>query len=314
MLELRFFFLSKQLTTNNYQLRATFAVQNRKVKKPQLITISIAIVLVAVIYLFGRTAPNKDLVAHSADDGHDHGAPAVMSTDTILNMARRELSPEQLMRLTTIEHSISRGDVKDQQLKVYHDLAHFWSDSAGLFLPYAWYKAEAARLENSEKTLTFAARLFLDNLQREQNPAFRKWAATQAKDLFERSLKINPDNDSSKIGLGGVYLFGNISDNPMEGITRIREIVEKDSTNTYAHMTMAKASILSGQNDKAISRLQTVYRLEPANLEAILLLADVYERTEDKENAIKMYSESLKHVKREDARAEIAKRIEDLRK
>jgi cytochrome c-type biogenesis protein CcmH/NrfG len=169
-------------------------------------------------------------------------------------------------------------------------------------------------LENSEKTLTFAARLFLDNLQQEQNPAFRKWAATQAKDLYERSLKINPNNDSAKVGLGGVYLFGNISENPMEGITRIREVVERDSTNTYAHMTMAKASILSGQNDKAVERLLTVYRLEPTNLEAILLLADVYERTKDKENAIKMYSKSLEFIKRDDARTEIAKRIAELRK
>jgi len=286
------------------------------VKKPQWITIGVAFFLVAVIYFFGRTTPKHSVAeVHSADDGHNHGEQtAVIPTDTILNLAKKELTPEQLVRLATIEHSISRGDVRDQQLKVYHDLAHFWSDSVGLFLPYAWYEAEAARLENSEKTLTFAARLFLDNLQQEQNPAFRRWAAVQAKDLFERSLKINPNNDSAKIGLGGVYLFGNISENPMEGITQIREVVERDSTNAYAHMTMAKASILSGQYDKAVSRLQTVQRLEPANLEAILLLADVYERTKDKENAIKMYIKSLEYIKREDARTDIARRIEELRK
>ena len=84
-----------------------------------------------------------------------------------------------------------------------------------------------------------------------------KWKALQAKDLFERSLKINPDNDSAKVGLGACYLFGNISANPMEGIGKIMEVVEKDSTNAYAQMTLAKGSLLSGQSDKAISRLQT---------------------------------------------------------
>ncbi len=88
-----------------------------------------------------------------------------------------------------------------------------------------------------------------------------RWEALQAKDLFERSLKINPDNDSAKVGLGACYLFGNIAPNPMEGIAKIMEVVEKDSTNAYAQMTLAKGSLLSGQIDKAISRLQTVNRL-----------------------------------------------------
>jgi len=218
------------------------------------------------------------------------------------------------MRLATLEHSISRGDVREQQLKVYHDLAHFWLDSAHMLIPYLWYEAEAARLENSEKTLTFAARLILDNLPREQNPDLKKWAAFQAKDLFERSLKLNPNNDSARIGLGAVYMFGNISDNPMEGINKIREVVDRDSNNVYAQMTLARGSLISGQYDKAIDRLQSVYRIEPTNLEAILLLADVYDRTNDKANAIKFYNESLLYIQREDARVDIGKRIAELSK
>jgi len=280
------------------------------VKKPQWITLGTAIFLVAVIYFFGRTTPYKK----SASVSSVHSDAKGISTDTILSMAKRQLTAEQVMRLTTLENSISRGDVKDQQLKVYHQLAHFWSDSAGFFLPYAWYEAEAARLENSEKTLTFAARLFLDNLQQEQNPDFKRWEALQAKDLFERSLKINPDNDSAKAGLGACYLFGNISDNPMQGIAKIREVIEKDSTNAYAHMMLAKASLLSGQYDKAIIRLQTIIRLQPGNLEAILILADVYERTNDKTNAAKWYQQSLQYIKRQDAKTEIEKRIEELNK
>ena len=93
-------------------------------------------------------------------------------------MAKSQIKPEQVIRLTTLENSISRGAVKDQQLKVYHQLAHFWGDSAGFFLPYAFYEAEAARLENSENSLTFAARLFLENLQQEQSTGFQKMGST----------------------------------------------------------------------------------------------------------------------------------------
>jgi len=284
------------------------------VKKPQLITIGTAIFLIAAIYIFGRTTPKKNSVSSAAPAEHTHSHEAGNLTDTILNMAKSQISQEQVMRITTLEHSISRGAVKDQQLKVYHQLAHFWGDTAGLFLPYAFYQAEGARLENSEKTLTFAARLFLDYLQSEENLSFRKWEAMQARDLFERSLTINPDNDSAKVGLGACYLFGNISDAPMEGIGMIRKVIDKDSTNTYAQMMLAKGSMLSGQYDKAISRLQTITRLQPDNPEAILMLADVYERTGDKASAIKWYRASLEFIKRQDARTEIEKRIAELRK
>lgn len=288
-------------------------------KKPQWITIAAAIVLVAAIYSFGRIVPHKKKFAstenqqHSPDDGHGHSGKTI-TADTVLAMAKKQLSTDQVVRLNTLENSISRGDVQAQQLKVYHQLSHFWRDSARIFEPYAWYEAEAARLENSEKTLTFAAHLFLENLQQDNDPALIRWKALQAKDLFERSLKINPDNDSSRVGLGACYLFGNISDAPMEGITKIREVADRDSTNAFAQMVLAKGSLISGQYEKAIERLSTVNRHHPGNLEAILMLADTYERTGNKAVAANWYQLSLRYITREDARAEIEKRIRELKK
>jgi len=289
------------------------------VKKPQWITIAAAVLIVAAIYSFGRITPRKNTVAstdnqqHSPDDGHNHG-PSEINTDTILTWSKKQLTPEQVVRIKTLENSISRGDVKDQRLKVFHQLSHFWGDSIKIFEPYALYEAEAARLENSEKTLTFAAHLFLENLQRDHDPALKKWKALQAKDLFERSLKINPDNDSSKVGLGACYLFGNVSDAPMEGISKIREVLDRDSSNIFALMVLARGSLLSGQVDKAIERLLTVNRLQPANLEVILMLADIYERKNEKQHAIAWYRKSLEYVDRADAKAEIEARILTLEK
>jgi tetratricopeptide (TPR) repeat protein len=281
------------------------------VKKPQWITLLIGICLVGVLYFFGKTSLAKKTKSPLAEQPTDASS---FNSDSILNLAKRQLNPEQAVRINTLENSISRGDIKEQQLKIYHQLAHFWADTVGVFEPYAWYLAEAARLENSEKTLTFAARLFLDNLQSDEEAARRKWKALQAKDLYERSLKINPGNDSAKIGLGACYLFGNISATPMEGILMIRGIVEKDSNNVYAQLMLAKGSLISGQYDKAINRLLTIHRLEPGNAEVILMLADIYERTGDKASAIEWYQKSIAYINRQDVKAEIEKRIKELRK
>ncbi len=287
-------------------------------KKPQWITIGIAALLTAGIFVFGRTVAKKKAVAvteHGPNDGHNHAtSESAINIDTILNLAKKQLTTEQAVRINTLENSITRGDVKDQQLHVYHQLARFWADSAHVFEPYAWYNAEAARLENSEKNLTFAAQLFLDNLQNDDVEQRRQWKAMQAKDLFERSLKINPDNDSAKVGIGACYLFGNISAAPMEGILKIRGVVEKDSTNLYAQKMLVKGSLLSGQYDKAISRLETVNRIKPDDIDAMLLLAEVYERMKEKEKAISWYQKCLPFAKEAELKVAIEKRIVELKK
>ena len=283
-------------------------------KRPQWITLTIGIALVVVLYLFGRTVPEKKPVTKLPPDISNNR----ISTDSILARSKLRLTHEQILRLNSLEHSVVRGDIKEQQLKVFHQLAHFWLDTGRLFEPYGWFEAEAARLENSEKSLTFAAHLFLENLRGENDPALRTWKALQAKDLFERSLKINPDNDSSAIGLGACYIFGNISTTPMEGILKVRAVTEKDSNNTFAQEVLGHGSMLSGQFDKAITRFETVYKLAknnvPVQLQASLMLAEAYERKSDKGSAIHWYEISLPLIKNEEIRTEVRKRIDELKK
>ncbi|HVZ25544.1 MAG TPA: tetratricopeptide repeat protein, partial [Sediminibacterium sp.] len=137
---------------------------------------------------------------------------------------------------------------------------------------------------------------------------------SNAKDLFERALVINPANDSSTIGLGACYLFGNISDNPMKGILPVREIAEKHPDNLYAQLILGLGGKKSGQFDKAIERFQIILAHEPANLEAMFNLAECYELKGDKPDAVKWYKTLRKTVHIPQAEAEIDKRIKELEK
>lgn len=278
--------------------------------KAQWILIAVGVLIVAGLFQFGRTGPYKSetLKTSLSTTVND------ITTDSILFHVKETLKPDQIKWMNDLEQSVIRGDVKKQKLEVYHQLAHFWKDSARIFEPFAWYEAEAARLENSEKSLTFAAHLFLENLRNEENERLKKWKALQAKDLFERSLRINDQNDSTIVGLGACYIFGNIADNPMEGILKVRQVVEKDSTNIYAQMVLGHGSLLSGQYDRAIGRFEKVATLQPENLEAILMLAEVYERKADKTNAIKWYSSALPLATNPAMKTALEKRIEELNK
>jgi tetratricopeptide (TPR) repeat protein len=277
----------------------------------QWIVFGIAVLITAVLYLASETkffGPPK-IEANQLSET----TPSNFSTDSVLFYAKQRLTPEQITRINFLENSISRGDVKDQRIHIYHQLAKFWSDTARFFPAYAWYAAEAARLENSEKSLTFAARLFLDSLVEEHDSQLKQWEAFQAKDLFERSLKLNPGNDSSKIGLGEVLIYGGIT-LPMQGISMIREVVTKDSANVYANMSLGRASLISGQMDKAAEYFKRAASLQPNNIEAVFRAAELSEQTGNKQEAVRWYTRLLPLINRADIKQDIEKRIVELKK
>jgi tetratricopeptide (TPR) repeat protein len=265
--------------------------------------------IVAGLFLFGRTGPYKSEIPKTTQTI----TPNELTTDSILFHLKETLNPAQIQWMNDLEQSVIRGDVKKQKLEVYHQLAHFWQDSARIFEPYAWYEAQAARLENSEKSLIFAARLFLGNIRTETNIPKKKWLALQAKELYERSLSLNPSNDSASVELGISLIYGELSEMPMEGIQKITGVLQKDSTNIYAQMALADAAVFSTQYDKAIARFQKIISLDPTNLDAILKLADAYTLTGKKKEAIEWYKKSLPLLKREEWKQEVEKRINELK-
>jgi tetratricopeptide (TPR) repeat protein len=279
--------------------------------KPQWIVLGAGILIVFALY----AATEKHFFGppKTARPKFELSAQSELSTDSVLFHAKEHLTSDQATRLNFLEQSISRGDVHDQKVHLYHQLARFWSDSVRVFEPYAWYTAEAARLENSEKSLRFAAHLFLDNLVRQNNAAVKQWEALQAKDLFERSLKINPANDSSKVGLGAVYVYGGIA-MPMEGIGLIREVASRDTTNTYAQWTLAQASIFSGQLDKADERLKKLVQLQPSNVDVYLLGGGVSEQMGNKTEAIDWYTKVLPLIGDPELKKEVEAKIAELKK
>jgi tetratricopeptide (TPR) repeat protein len=296
------------------------------VNRQQIIYVTAAITAVFLLYFFGRTVPKKVEDDHA---GHDHAATApsaaaagkqtvTLDFPTMLGLAKKRLNAQQLQKVTEWENSVVRGDVKNQQIQVYRKLSAFWMDTIGAFVPYAKYIAEAAKLENSEKNLTFAAHLFLGELQTVTEQPLQVWMAKEAKELFEKALALNPANDSTKVGLGSTYFFGGAGNEaPMRGIALIREVSEKNPDNAFAQYMMGVGSTISGQWPKAIERFEKVLALEPQNLEVMLRLADAYKTSGDNAKAKKKYELFLQTVRALETQGkfrsspEMMKQIED---
>ncbi|HEY8387884.1 MAG TPA: tetratricopeptide repeat protein [Parasegetibacter sp.] len=282
-------------------------------KKQQLLLVGGGFLLLIILFFFVPTTPKKSA---GVDPGqmHTHSNDSVaIDFPQILAAAKQSLQPQQVEHLVRLENSVGRGDVNEQTLHAYHQLARYWGDSLKVFLPFAYYTAQAAKLENSEKNLTFAANLYLANLQVQKNSQLKNWMAREASELFEKALILNPDNDSLKVGLGSCYIFGNLSSNPMEGIMRIREVAERDPENTYAQFMLGVGGVISGQFDRAAERFIRVINKEPENLEAILRLAEVYELTNKNDSAVIWYRKSQELISNPDFKMAVEERIKSLK-
>jgi tetratricopeptide (TPR) repeat protein len=283
------------------------------VKKQQGIVAVIGFTVFIVFYFFSNTVPP---LKKSAPQNATIASPPQLDIKTIIDAGKSKMSSSQLARVNRLENAVVRGDVKNQQIDADRQLAAFWRDSAqNGFLVYAYYTGNAAKLENSEKSLTFAAQLFLNNLRGQDNPVLKNWMASQSRELFERAETLNPANDSTRIGLGATYIFGSSGEPQeiMKGIQKILEVTRRDSLNMYAQFILGMGDIESGQYDKAVQRLLKVVSFDPGNLEAVLNLGEAYERMENFPLAKTWYSAAKKLTTNQELIDAIDERLRSLK-
>ena len=266
-------------------------------QRNQYLLIGVALLVVAALYFFGNTQGNKNKTkaTTTAGDGHQHDPMnptseiKALDIDSFKNATTAKLSAPLKAK---IEQLTSLAE-KENTAVTYKDVAEFWEKQNELTLAAKYYK-KAAFLENTEKSITFAGNLLMAILQKTEDPSVRKWQALEAIECYTKALEINPDNVDTKIALATCYTEG--TGETMKGVTLLREVTAKDSTNISANIILGKMAIQSGQLDKAIKRLELVLSLRPDNTEAMYFLAEAYKGQGNKTKAIELFEQCKKLV------------------
>ena len=272
-----------------------------------------ASIAVLLLFFLGRTTEKKSPLKNTERVSN------VQSFDIqrFIAESAQKLTPSLRQVLANLEKDTSNSSLASDKIWQFEGLSNFWKDSAKQVEPYLFYVSRAAKLDNSEKNLTFAAQLFLEALRAEQDNSKLDWETSEAITLFEQAIKINPANDDLKIGLGSCYIYGKgRSGNPeqtMKGIQELLAVARRDSNNMKAQVVLGVGGLVSGQFDKALERFQKVVNKEPGNLEAIAYLADAYAAKGNKEEAIKWYTVSKRLANNPHYTQEVDKRIQSLK-
>jgi lipopolysaccharide biosynthesis regulator YciM len=99
----------------------------------------------------------------------------------------------------------------------------------------------------------------------------------------------------------------------MEGIMKVREVAERDSTFMFAQYMLGVGGMISKQYDRAASRFEKVAKAQPDNLEIQFKLAEAYELAGIHDKAITCYQTIYDKVANQELKTELAKRITALK-
>jgi cytochrome c-type biogenesis protein CcmH/NrfG len=193
---------------------------------------------------------------------------------------------------------------------VFIRLSDLWKRNS-MYRPAAFYRAKAAKLENSGKSLTFAGQFFLQLMETEQNPSIRMWEAAEAISCLERALTLEPNNEEIKLALATGYIEG--VGETMKGVQMLLAITREKPDDIPANLMLGRMSIQSGQFDKAIARYETILKQEPENREALYFLAQAYEGKGNKQKAIELLEKVKGVVNNPDFSREIDQHIKSLK-
>lgn len=288
----------------------------------QLILTAAGFLLIIVLFFWTKgplQAPQSPATnaPAAAQPSQNQQAATFIIEDYILQ-EKKKLSPAHLADVTQLEAAVNQSTLPNEKTDALTALAGYWIDTAHSYLPGAFYTSEAAKLDNSEKNLTFAGRLFLDLIGREADPGRLEWESNTAISLFEKAIEQDPADDDLRLSLGSVYIFGKgKAGGPMQtmkGVRQILEVSRKDTNNMRAQFLLGVGGLFSGQLEKAIGRLETVIRHEPNNIQAYEVLAEVYLEMGNNTKAVEAY-QFAKMVSNDPAyQKEVDKRIEEINK
>jgi len=248
-----------------------------RITKGQIILVTAAVFL-TVLLMFARTTPSAPVKpgAQQAPQGVEANSHGHSEEDHI-NDALAALTPQQKDNVKALQ-----ADAKNNAA-AYDSLVKLW-DSFQKPDIAAIYAEKAAEKKNTKDAWFYAGRRYYSAVGF-VNANERGELYASAIRTFTKAQQLDPSDLSIKTQLAACYVEGTAE--PMTGITMLREVVAADSANVSAQLQLAFFSVKSNQLDKAIMRFKKVLELDPQNIEVYLYLADVYEKSGDRANAVK---------------------------
>ncbi|MEQ8324814.1 MAG: tetratricopeptide repeat protein [Vicingaceae bacterium] len=245
------------------------------IKKPQLISITLAVFLIVLLLLLPRVeVSDKKIPAVDA--------PASGSVENSVELAEADKS-----RLDNLLAKIASIDDPLEKIELYDSLSNFW-ESRGQVYRSAEALSEIADILQDKPSYFIAGDKYFEVFQQNAAEEEGRMAIEKAIFSYEKVLELNPDDLEAMTSLGVCYVEGAqfTGEAPMKGIGMLLKVLELDPNNINALINLGYFATKSGQYEKAEERFKKVLVVEPNYIEAYLYLSDLYIKTGDRAKAV----------------------------
>ncbi|PRY89675.1 tetratricopeptide repeat protein [Mongoliibacter ruber] len=250
-------------------------------KKSQIIILVIGIVSIIVLYSLPRVVVDNDEgnmeIRAEADEA---GTDAAELHDADISESVRNKISSLSQRMSIEEDKGKISSLADSLAAEYTQAGKF--DSAAYYLEQAALKLDNAELWEKTGTAYYEAYTFALN---EQKIAY---LADKTRSYLNKVLDKDPTRLDLKTKVAMTYVSSN---NPMQGITMLREILEIDPNNEDGLFNMGVLSMQSGQYKRAAERFEELVRFHPDNLQGQFYLAVSYFESKQNNKAKKQFQD-----------------------
>lgn len=260
------------------------------------VVIALAVVLIGGLYSLPRTvvsSQERKLTQANVDSTTTTGKPSP-SASSSTEIHTNSLTEEQLRTSQSLLKRFESSQNSKEKTEWAAKLADFYRP-LGKFDSVAKYTEAIATIAPSEANMLQAGDRYYDAFSFSANEAKSSSLASKAREWYQKALDKNPNLLNAKANMAMTYVS---SDNPMQGIMMLREVLATDPTNELALFNLGLLSMRSNQFEKAVERFRQVLKLSPANTKAQFYLGVSLAQTGKNKEALEVL-EKVKAVEKD---------------
>jgi tetratricopeptide (TPR) repeat protein len=204
----------------------------------------------------------------------------------------KPLLPEQQKQLATLQSEFTKANAAQKEsigeklITLLRNATRY--DSA------AYYADVLAKAQPTERNLLRAGDNYFEAYTFAVDAKKTALLGEKTRSFYEQALAKNPDLLSAKANMAMTYVN---TDNPMQGIMLLREVIKQDPTNELALFNLGLLAMRSNQHEKAVERFRQILVNNPSSRKAQFYLGISLAEAGQKEEAKQVLAQVKKQEK-----------------
>ncbi|PSL32763.1 tetratricopeptide repeat protein [Dyadobacter jiangsuensis] len=267
-------------------------------KKSILLSCVLAVALVGTLFSLPKVVVNnkgKEVDKEKGQSAATATAPAAAADAAASSSKSHDgaaLTPDQQKVVDQLKSGFNQAGDKDKVaagIKLSDEFAKLQKfDSA------AFYAEKVALLSPAIENLMRAGDRYYEAYGFAVDEQKAKNLGIKTREYYQKAIDQNPGLLTAKANMAMTYVN---TENPMQGILMLREVIDADPTNELALFNLGILSMRSNQYSKAADRFRQILTNNPKNTKAKFYLGLSLVELGDKEQASKVLSEVKKEEK-----------------